>query len=77
MSTLIIGILNNKGPDNVAFHQYPHCLLRQKMVFRENNAVLFGNYNLEIINYGPYHRHTMDMHPTLIVSNQKEESISI
>ena len=34
-------------------------------------------YYLEIITSGSYRKYTMDMHPKLIVSNQKEEFISI
>ena len=43
-------LANSEDPDemplNVAFHQGLHCLLRQKTIFRERNAILFGNHNV-------------------------------
>ena len=33
-------------PQNAAFHQYLHCLLKVKMIFRQNNTIFYENYNL-------------------------------
>ena len=61
---------NSKDPDEMqhdaAFHQGLHC--KGKKIFRQNNTIFFLIYNLTLL----------DMYyPKFIVSNQKEESISI
>ena len=66
-------LANSEDPDeippNVAFHRGLHCLL-SKNDLREKTH----NFHLEIITREPL-IYAMD-HPMLIVSNQKEESIS-
>ena len=46
-------------------------IVKVKMIFRQKNTICFENYNLT-----PLDKCSMD-HPKFIVSNQKEESISI
>ena len=68
------GTVTNSGdpderPWNAAFHQDPHCLLRQKQSSEKEIQFYF-----EIITCDPL-IYTMDL-PKLIVSTQKEDSIS-
>ena len=66
-------VTNSEGPDemskNAAFHQGPHCLLRQ-----EQSSEKEIQFYLEIISCNPL-MYTMDL-PKFIVSIQKEEFIS-
>ena len=51
-------------------HSLPTLLIKVKMIFRQKNTIFFENYNLTPLDmYNDY--------PKLIVSNQKEEYISI
>ena len=66
-------VTNSEDPDemhlNVAFHQGPHCLLRQKQSSEKEIQFYF-----EMITCDPL-MYAMDL-PKFIVSIQKEESIS-
>ena len=54
----------------VKTHSLPTLLIKVKMIFRQKNTIFFENYNLTPLDmYNDY--------PKLIVSNQKEEYISI
>ena len=71
---MCIGTVTNSGdpderPQNVAFHQSPRCLLRQKQSSEKEIQFYF-----EIITCDPL-IYTMDL-PKFIVSIQKEELIS-
>ena len=57
---------SDEMPRNAAFSPGLYCLIRQKVIFRERNTILFGIYNLYFI-------HTMDQ-TKCIVLNHKEES---
>ena len=65
-------LANSEDPDKMpphgAFHQVLQYLLRQKQSSENEAKFLFENYNPLI--------YTMD-HLKVIVSNQKEESISV
>ena len=69
MRTLTKSENSNEMPQNVAFHQDLHRLLRHKI--SSENEIYFC---LEIITCDPL-MYTMDL-SKFIVSNQKEESVS-
>ena len=69
MRTLTKSENSNEMPQNVAFHQDLHRLLRHKI--SSENEIYFC---LEIITCDPL-MYTMDL-PKCIVSKQKEESVS-
>ena len=72
MSTTANNADLDEMPYMVAFHPRLHCLLlKAKLIFRERNIILFGNY----ISCNPS-IYTMN-HPDLIASNFMENSIDL
>ena len=70
MSTLANSEDSDEMPHKVAFHQGLHCLLKQNYLYRKKYNIIMKIVACDLSIY------TMD-HPKFIVSNQKEESISI
>ena len=69
MSTLANSVDSDEMPHNAAFYQVLHCLLRQKQSLEKEIQ-----FHLEVITC--YSSIYAMEHPSVIVSNQKEESIS-
>ena len=72
---LLVTLANIEDPDEMphyaAFHQNPHRVLRYKMISTEKKTTIFF---LEIISCDPL-IYAVD-HPSFIMSNQKEDSVS-
>ena len=78
MRTLVNSADPDEMPHNAAFHQDFHCLLRQKRSSEKEIhyfLFFFFVFFFKIITCDPL-IYTID-HPNCIVSNQKEESISV